>query len=159
MSSTKATKAAANFLVRQKYRSLGRLVNRLPEPRGPSSLCPEQSWEELRAAFREPLAVGGDDNDNNDEESALDHRLELADKKLSFLKMVTPKPPKDSNSGRWVYKKNGERLEGNSQKRDAKGRVISNWDGSNLDPDSVKQHNYQLKRMGFRNNAHAKGFF
>jgi len=153
--SASAAKAAAAFLVRQKYRSLGRLVNRLPEARGPSSLCPERSLEELRAAFRKPLG----DDDETESAPALDRRLELADRKLSFLKMVTPKAPKDGHGGRWVYKKNGERMEGSSPKRDEKGRVISNWDGSNLDPDSVKQHNYQLKRMGFRNNAHAKGIF
>ena len=35
--------------------------------------------------------------------------------------------------------------------------VISNWDGSNLDPDSVSRHNHHLDRLGYQNNAHAKG--
>ena len=35
----------------------------------------------------------------------------------------------------------------------------SNWDGSNMDPDSVARHNRSLRRAGFRDNAHAKGFF
>jgi hypothetical protein len=140
--------SSAASLVKQKYRSLGRLINRLPEATGSSSICPEKSWEQLREAFREPLKA----------DESVDDRIKKADERISFLRMITPKPPKDSLSGRWVYK-NGKRVEGNSGSRDNKGRVTTNWDGKNLDPDSVKQHNYQLKRMGFRNNAHAKGFF
>jgi hypothetical protein len=147
--------SAAASLVRQKYRSLGRLVNRLPEATTGSSSqsapCPEKSLEQLRTAFREPLK----------DDETIDDRIQQADAKLSFLKMITPKPLKESNSGRWVYK-NGKRLEGNAENTprvDKNGRVHTNWDGKNLDPDSVKQHNYQLKRMGFQNNSHAKGIF
>jgi hypothetical protein len=148
--------SSAASLVRQKYRSLGRLVNRLPEAAttgsssSQSSLCPEKSWEELRAAFREPLKA----------DETADDRIKQADAKLSFLRMITPKPLKESNSGRWVYK-NGKRVEGNDNapRVDKNGKVHTNWDGKNLDPDNVKQHNYQLKRMGFRNNSHAKGYF
>ena len=143
-----ASASQAASLVRQKYRSLGKLVNRIPEATGSSSLCPEKSWEQLREAFREPLK----------ENETIEERIKKADDKLSFLKMITPKAPKDSNSGRWVYK-NGKRVEGSSETRDKNGKVHTNWDGKNLDPCSVKQHNYQLKRMGFRNNAHAKGIF
>ena len=139
--------SSAASLVRQKYRSLGRLVNRLPEG-STSSLDSEESWNQLRVAFREPLG--------NDE--SVDDRIKKADDKLAFLRMITPKAASDGNSGRWIYK-NGKRVEGSGQVRDKNGRVISNWDGKNLDPDSVKQHNYQLKRMGFRNNDHAKGIF
>mmetsp|Transcript_29484 Transcript_29484/g.63213 ORF Transcript_29484/g.63213 Transcript_29484/m.63213 type:complete len:142 (-) Transcript_29484:1532-1957(-) len=139
--------SSAASLVRQKYRSLGRLVNRLPEG-STSSLDSEESWNQLRVAFREPLG--------NDE--SVDDRIKKADDKLAFLRMITPKAVSDGNSGRWIYK-NGKRVEGSGQVRDKNGRVISNWDGKNLDPDSVKQHNYQLKRMGFRNNDHAKGIF
>jgi len=39
------------------------------------------------------------------------------------------------------------------------GRVISNWNGKNMDPCSVNIHKGQLKRMGFQNNLHAKGIF
>lgn len=136
--------------VRQTYRSLGRLVNRLPEPKGSSSssVCPEESWKQLRTAFREPLRA----------DESVEDRIKKADERLSFLRMITPKSLKDSSSGRWVYK-NGKRLDSHAPVRDKNGRVVSNWDGKNLDPDNVKQHNYQLKRMGFRNNAHAKGVF
>jgi hypothetical protein len=38
-------------------------------------------------------------------------------------------------------------------------KPITNWTGSNIDPDSLARHNASLKRMGFRDNAHAKGIF
>jgi hypothetical protein len=77
--------------------------------------------------------------------------------------MITPKTPVTQQStgggGRWIYK-NGQRLENvDGTVRDQNGRVMSNWDGKNLDPDSVKRHNHHLKRLGFRNNQHAKGIF
>jgi len=34
-----------------------------------------------------------------------------------------------------------------------KGTTVSNWDGKNLDPCSVKRHNSQLRRAGFMNNV------
>lgn len=34
-----------------------------------------------------------------------------------------------------------------------KGTIVSNWDGKNLDPCSVKRHNSQLRRAGFMNNV------
>ena len=36
-------------------------------------------------------------------------------------------------------------------------RPHTNWNGSNLDPDSVRRHYQGLKRAGFRDNTHAKG--
>jgi len=150
------TASAKTNLVFQKYRALGRLINRLPEPTGSSSssICPDKAWDDLRTAFRKPVAS----------EETLEARLKQADDRASFLRMVTPKSNSSSSSssssggGRWVYR-NGRAVQGNAPVRDKNGRVISNWDGKNMDPDSVKQHNYQLKRMGFRNNAHAKGIF
>ncbi|MGK3740021.1 MAG: hypothetical protein ACI8RD_004155 [Bacillariaceae sp.] len=174
--------AINSSVVRQKYRSMCRLIKRLPE----ESNNQESYWSQIRTSFREPLGVN---------ETALEDRIKKADDRLSFLKMITPKldhiHPSSSSSnnsateggvqgdddntttattnggggsfggGRWVYK-NGERIEisgSSSTVRDSKGRVISNWDGKNLDPDSVKQHNHQLKRMGYLNNSHAKGIF
>lgn len=129
--------------VRQKYRSLVRLVNKLPE----SQL--QQGLEELRSSFRLPLG----------QDESLDKRLEDADKRESFLRMITPKEKSSNQSGVWVYK-DGKRLEGHASTRmDANGKVHSNWDGKNLDPCSVKRHNQQLKRAGFVNNSHAKGYF
>lgn len=45
-------------------------------------------------------------------------------------------------------------------KSENKGKpIVTNWHGSNLDPDSVSRHNRSLKRAGFQNNRHAKGVF
>ena len=156
---------ASTTVLRQKYRSLCRLVQRLPEPEriavassssSSSSLppCPDAGLRQLRASFRAPFVVN----------ESIDDRLLLADKQIAFLKMITPKQQQRENAtattARWVYR-NGKRLEGGTTtvRRDAKGNVVSNWDGKNLDPDNIKQHKYQLNRMGFRNNAHAKGIF
>ena len=134
----------ASNIVRQKYRQLARLVQRLPNQQKH-----QDGWQELRHAFRKPL----------EQDQSLEGRLQSADDRLAFLRMITPKERPSNQSGKWVYK-NGERLENhNGTLRDSNGRVVSNWDGSNLDPDSVKRHNHQLKRLGFVNNAHAKGFF
>jgi hypothetical protein len=134
----------ASHSVRQKYREIAKLVQRLPENQF------DKSWKELRRTFRQPLSEG----------ESLDSRLQAADDRMSFLRMVTPKErDASSRGGRWVYK-DGQRLENQGGTlRDSNGRVVSNWDGKNLDPDSVKQHNHQLKRAGFLNNQHAKGFF
>jgi hypothetical protein len=144
--------AANSAIVRQKYRSLARLVKLLPESQA------SQSWEELRVTFRKPLGI----------DETVDYRIAKADERLSFLRMITPKAARllsssideEMSGGRWVYK-DGKRLEygASATRRDQNGRVVSNWDGKNLDPDSVKRHNHHLKRLGFRNNAHAKGIF
>lgn len=80
--------------------------------------------------------------------------------------MVTPRRPDrgDSSSGgdggryRIVYK-DGQAIEGGENESNLGRKAVSNWNGSNMDPDSVARHKSQLSRMGFRDNAHAKGFF
>ncbi|KAL3934937.1 MAG: hypothetical protein SGARI_003173, partial [Bacillariaceae sp.] len=149
LSSTAAATSDDNgsaVLVRRKYRSLARLVNRLPEDKA------DESWKELRSAFRSPLAA----------QETVDQRLKRADERITFLKMITPKPASQElgKGGRWVYR-DGKVVKGASSgtKRDQNGKVISNWDGKNMDPENVKRHNQHLKRLGYRNNAHAKGIF
>jgi hypothetical protein len=155
-------------LVRQKYRSLGRLIRKLPEENPyakkkslPNQLTSDKGWAQLRQEFRKCPTED------------IAHLLKKADDKISFLKMITPKADAyetvsgggdaldvtTSTGGRWIYR-NGQRLEfSEGTLRDSNGRVVSNWDGKNLDPDSVKRHNHHLKRLGFRNNSHAKGIF
>ncbi|CAJ1969480.1 unnamed protein product [Cylindrotheca closterium] len=128
--------------IRQKYRSLNKLVKKLPEN------DMEKSLHELRTSFRKALG----------ETESVETRLQDADNRISFLQMITPKD-KPAKGGTWVYK-DGKRIEGGSGTRfDANGNVHSNWDGKNLDPCSVKRHNQQLNRVGFLNNQHAKGYF
>lgn len=141
--------SVANAMVRQKYREVAKLIRLLPESKYPH----ERSFQELRSSFRAPLAA----------DEPLEGRLAKADERLSFLRMITPKKRsvgEAASGGRWVYK-DGKRLEGGAAAtaRDSNGKVVSNWDGKNLDPDNVKRHGHHLKRLGFRNNAHAKGIF
>ena len=124
---------------------LAQLIKRLPEK------SREKGWNELRSGFRSPLAT----------EESIDDRLRKADERLSFLRIMTPKTTRssDEQGGRWIYKDGEVLKDGVATSRDGTKRVVSNWDGKNLDPDSVKRHNQQLRRAGFVNNAHAKGIF
>jgi hypothetical protein len=129
--------------VRAAYRELAHIVKQIPEKdRG-------KSFEELRRSFRQPLVAT----------EPLEQRLKKADDRAAFLRISTVKVKPRGQAGRWVYK-DGERLTSvNGTIRNAKGRVISNWDGRNLDPDSVTKHRKLLNRAGFVNNTHAKGIF
>ncbi|KAL3944594.1 MAG: hypothetical protein SGBAC_001306 [Bacillariaceae sp.] len=132
----------AALQIRQKYRSLNKLVKKLPE----NDI--DKGLHELRTTFRKALS----------ESESVEARLQDADKRISFLQMITPKD-KPAKGGKWVYK-NGKRIGGESGTRfDRNGKVHSNWDGKNMDPCSVKRHNQQLNRAGFLNNQHAKGYF
>jgi hypothetical protein len=73
--------------------------------------------------------------------------------------MTTPKPRTENHTGKYVYKDGKLVEEGEVTRIDANGRVVSNWDGKNMDPCMVKRHNVSLKRAGFVNNTHAKGIF
>lgn len=132
---------ATQFSIRRTYREILHFVKQKSDHLA--------SLNELRSSFRKPLG---------DDETA-ESRLKAAESRLSFLKMSSVKMRPRGDSGRWIYKE-GERLvDENGTLRDSRGRVVSNWDGNNLDPESVTRHRKQLKRMGFANNAHAKGFF
>lgn len=109
----------------------------------------QQSLQELRTKFREPLLHS----------ETTETHLEEAQKRLSFLRITTTKVKPRGQAGRWVYK-DGERFEHvDGTLRNDKGRVHTNWDGKNLDPESVSYHFKNLKRAGFVNNLHAKGIF
>ena len=134
------------------YRSLARLVSRLPEKQRPGA------WNQLREGFRR----------NTDESSPekIAQLLHEAGEKIAFLRIVTPKKVVSGNttnnqSGitRWVYRSSGEKDAAGKGTKRKTGMVVSNFDGNNLDPCSVTRHNSQLKRMGFVNNLHAKGLF
>ena len=96
--------------------------------------------------------------------------VDSAVKRIAFLRMSTPKADwldrgLSSRTGegqngemRWVYRSDGKE-EGGKGTAIKTRQVISNWDGKNLDPCSVKTHSKQLKRARFVNNAHAKGIF
>lgn len=135
--------SSVQFATRKVYRDLFHLI------RQQSNNTP--LLQELREKFRGPL----DDNET------MEQRLKDAESRLSLLRMKSKKSQQRGKSaGRWVYR-NGERLEADEEGtiRDSKGKVVSNWNGKNLDPESVKLHRQQLRRAGFVNNTHAKGLF
>ena len=105
--------------------------------------------------------------------------IKEAGKKIAFLRIVTPKDMWTNNGAavgeaaataaahetqqsgvtRWVYRSSGEKDADGKPIMRKSSRVVSNFDGKNLDPCNVNRHNAQLKRMGFANNLHAKGLF
>jgi len=109
-------------------------------------------------------------NSSLEDTAQIQECIKEAGEKIGYLRIITPKTNMNSSSDtesssgkkRYIYTKDGVvEIDGNGggTTRDSSGRVVSNWDGKNLDPCSVKVHNAQLKRMGFVNNLHAKGIF
>lgn len=131
----------------QAYRTLGTLIRRLPKQQQ------RQAKQQLRNEFRKHV---------NAEESNIPALLEVANKKIAFLRIITPKDKsrdgEQKGTSNFIYDKNGELDENGVPKMQLKARH-TNWDGNNMDPCSVKRHFNGLKRMGFRNNDHAKGMF
>ena len=144
------------------YRNLARLIKvqkSVSSQRG--------QLKELNSTFRKNASL----TDPNE----IQQCVREAGEKIAYLRIMTPKrvlkqmnannSDNGNSSKRWVYTKDGvveivEGEDGNSSafRRDG-GKVISNWDGKNLDPCAVKTHQGQLRRMGFQNNLHAKGLF
>ena len=137
--------ASQQEAVRTSYRILARLIRQMPQHKSSQ----DKARRELRESFRRPLG---------DTETVQD-RLKKANDRISFLRITTPKSRTEKRAGTYVYKDGKLVEEGQATVRDANGRVVSNWDGKNLDPGAVKRHNVSLKRAGFVNNAHAKGIF
>jgi hypothetical protein len=139
-----ATTASAlkSHTIHKAYRELARLIKLTPDA--------TKSQKMLQTDFRKPLGPEG----------SVEQRLEVAEQKLSFLRMTTVKTRPSGQSGRWIYK-DGEKLQSDAggTMRDSKGRVVSNYDGANMDPEMVTRHRKSLKRAGFVNNEHAKGVF
>ena len=83
--------------------------------------------------------------------------MKKADSTLGYLKIVTPKTAqRQSQQGitKIVFGKNDDNT---TTKRPAK--AMSNWTGSNVDPDALKRHHSSLKRAGFKSHRDAKGIF
>lgn len=132
------------------YRTLSRLIKGLP-----SNQKPQQQLASVQKTFRE--------NTTLTDPIEIESYIQKAGEKIAYYRIITPKASSSisSSSGtkRWVYTKDGAvEIDGEGRAR-LNGRVVSNWDGNNLDPCSIKTHQGQLKRMGFANNLHAKGLF
>jgi hypothetical protein len=147
-----AATATQRTTVLSTYRILTRLVRCMPESKQAPAL------KELREGYRKNVAAPQD---------KIQDLINEAGKKIAYLRIITPKREwtgsaaedrSDDGTTRWVYSSGGKSADGKGTVRRT-GQVHSNWDGTNLDPCSVKRHNQQLKRAGFVNNLHAKGLF
>lgn len=76
--------------------------------------------------------------------------------RLSFMKMTTVKSVGSQQGVTRLIYRNGEKVDRATPRDKARH---TNWDGGNMDPDSVTRHYAGLKRAGFKDNAHAKGVF
>mmetsp|Transcript_5158 Transcript_5158/g.7848 ORF Transcript_5158/g.7848 Transcript_5158/m.7848 type:complete len:142 (-) Transcript_5158:130-555(-) len=105
--------------------------------------------KDVREGFRKDI--------NESDPDRIDELIMKAHSKLSFLRMVTPKTTRDAIGITKIAYIDGKMLEGQGENRGK--AALSNWDGSNMDPDSVSRHYHGLKRAGFVDNSHAKGIF
>jgi hypothetical protein len=142
--------------VRSTYRALFRLVHRLP-----SAKERENSVSQLRTQYRKTPT--GSDESSASTTTSLADQIHEAGKKIAYLRIMTPKDRRvhDGRVEQWVYKADGSKVplkESNSRPSNA-NRVVSNWNGKNMDPCMVNRHNTGLRRAGFVNNLHAKGMF
>ena len=87
--------------------------------------------------------------------------IKKAQSSMSYIKVITPRTrssgPQDGVT-KLVFNGNGSSTSDGTSKASS-FKPITNWTGSNINPDSLARHNASLKRMGFRDNAHAKGLF
>ena len=98
----------------------------------------------IRSQFREH--AGEEDKDKVAE------LLTKANSSLGYIKMISPKTrgigsEQQSGRTRITFGGSGEK----------KGKVVSNWTGSNMDPDQVAKHYNQLQRAGFTDNKSVTG--
>jgi hypothetical protein len=175
-----AATPTASTQVRQVYRELFRLIRQL------DAVDTSHGYHELRTKFREPLVKLESPNSQSvtsspaaastvpELEKLLQQRLKEAESRLSFLRMTCSNPRGARNQARGLHQlppgsrqkfvyRNGERFEVDRDDklalRDGSSRVVSSYDGKNLDPSAVSRHKKQLRRAGFVNNTHAKGIF
>ncbi|CAN0070290.1 unnamed protein product [Scytosiphon promiscuus] len=82
--------------------------------------------------------------------------LRQAESRLGFLKMATPRNRVGSKGATRAVYRDGKVMEGEEARKHDKARH-SNWDGRNLDPDSVRFHKQNLARAGFANHQQVIG--
>ena len=156
-----AGKAAS---VRRVYRDLLHFLKHMSPAATGDDEATADSYDELRISFRRPLVAS----------ETIDSRLGAAQDRLAHLRLTTVMTARqkqgrhrtsvegDDDERLFVYK-DGKRFSATETAATnvyaGKSRVVSNWDGKNLDPESVKKHKQNLRRAGFANNQHAKGYF
>mmetsp|Transcript_4964 Transcript_4964/g.7664 ORF Transcript_4964/g.7664 Transcript_4964/m.7664 type:complete len:169 (-) Transcript_4964:250-756(-) len=149
---TTTTTTDLKTTVKDTYRVLARLIDRLPN-------------EKQRASSKQQLREGYQRHANATIEQVHD-LIHEAGERIAYLRIITPKDRyrdarEQSGGRRWVYRSsNGNGgPEENGKATVRVNAAVSNWNETNMDPDSVKRHYSGLKRAGFKNNLHAKGIF
>lgn len=104
------------------------MAMRLPGPKRAESLA------KIREEFRR--------NASEHDSTRIEELLKHANSTLGYLKIVTPKRVTEQ-AGRTTI------VFGDPSRPT---KAVSNWTGSNMDPDSVSRHFQSLKRAGFSNN-------
>jgi len=128
------------------YRNIHRLIRRLPKPHSQPNLL-----SQLRTSYEA--------NRTATTPEQIDGLITKGEQNLSFLRMnVGGRRPSSKNNatGSYVYSKDDKTVTKGRAGHTA-GAKYSNWGPGNMDPDSVKTHNRQLKRAGFTNNQSVIG--
>jgi len=115
------------------YKNLLKLAKSLPADKREASLS------RIRSEFRANVSADAEQ---------IDDMLKKANSSLGYLKIVTPRKQKNQTGVTKIVF--GEEKEGGR-------KAMTNWTGSNMDPDQVTRHYAGLKRAGFKGNTHAKG--
>lgn len=122
--------------VKHVYKNMVRLCRQLPEKDRASSL------QQVRAEFRK--------NKGESDPAAVQKLVQKAVSSLGYLRIVTPKKGGSGQVGT-------SRLVFDSERRFEGRRPMTNWNGSNMDPDCVQKHKAQLKRARFTSHADVYG--
>eukprot|EP00744_Colponema_vietnamica_P021500 GILI01030738.1.p1 GENE.GILI01030738.1~~GILI01030738.1.p1 ORF type:complete len:154 (-),score=19.03 GILI01030738.1:51-461(-) len=118
------------------YRQILKLCRRLPLDRRASA------FEEARTTFRT--------NKNVSDPKEIEELLKTAESKMSFMKMITPRPAGihvEENAGYYIYR-GGEILNANAPREKKAG--FSNWYAGNIDPADLARHKRLLDRQHFK---------
>jgi hypothetical protein len=173
------TSEVTSAMIRSLYRDFMHIIKiqeKQPIAMTTSTLVnPKDKVQKIRDEFRKPILNETSGTSNSSD--TIKSRYQSGLNRFSFLRMNTAfykprshynasiaNPGSDTGTERYIYK-NGQRYPLNSVQEDAtlrndkRGYVVSPYDGKNLDPQSVTRHRKNLRRAGFLNNAHAKGFF
>jgi hypothetical protein len=87
--------------------------------------------------------------------ATIEKLLGKANSTLGYLKIVTPRGARQGPQQgvtRITFGPTGAEAA-------RPGKAVSNWSGSNVDPDALKRHQRSLSRAGFKGHRDAKGIF
>ncbi|KAG5189653.1 hypothetical protein JKP88DRAFT_147878, partial [Tribonema minus] len=124
------------------YRHLLKSARRLPKPAERAD-----AFQQVREGFKAHM--------HESSQEKLAQLLNQAQSRLSYLKIVTPRDARNQEGAVKVVYQDGKLVE--HVQTDRPRAPISNWTGSNMDPDSVSRHRHTLSRAGFKDHGHVLG--